>query len=74
MGSFVWEAGKRPARAGFHRKAARLSVASPGASLCSSPSQAALRAFIDRHRKPGGLVYISYNVILGRDRICPFNG
>ena len=35
-------------------------------------SKAALRAFIDRHLKPGGLVYISYNAIPGRANDLPF--
>jgi SAM-dependent methyltransferase len=35
-------------------------------SWVNEQSQAALRAFIDRHLKPGGLVYISYNAIPGR--------
>jgi SAM-dependent methyltransferase len=35
-------------------------------SWVNAESQAALRAFADRHLKPGGLVYISYNAIPGR--------
>jgi SAM-dependent methyltransferase len=41
-------------------------------SWVSPESQAALRAFIDRHLKPGGLVYISYNAIPGRATDLPF--
>jgi SAM-dependent methyltransferase len=43
-------------------------------SWVNAQSQAALRAFIDRHLKPGGLVYISYNAIPVARPICPFNG
>ena len=35
-------------------------------SWVNAQSQAALRAFADRHLKPGGLVYISYNAMPGR--------
>lgn len=35
-------------------------------------SQAALRRFIDRHLKPGGLVYLSYNAMPGWARDLPF--
>jgi SAM-dependent methyltransferase len=35
-------------------------------SWVNAQSQAALRAFVDRHLKPGGLVYISYNAMPGR--------
>ena len=41
-------------------------------SWVNAESQAALRAFIDRHLKPGGLVYISYNAIPGRATDLPF--
>jgi SAM-dependent methyltransferase len=41
-------------------------------SWVSRESQAALRGFIDRHLKPGGLVYISYNAIPGRAADLPF--
>jgi SAM-dependent methyltransferase len=40
-------------------------------SWVSRESQAALRGFIDRHLKPGGLVYISYNAIPGRATDLP---
>jgi SAM-dependent methyltransferase len=35
-------------------------------------SQRALRQFIDRHLKPGGLVYVSYNAMPGWARDLPF--
>jgi len=35
-------------------------------------SQGALRRFIDRHLKPGGLVYLSYNALPGWMRDLPF--
>jgi SAM-dependent methyltransferase len=35
-------------------------------SWVNAQSQAALRAFVDRHLKPGGLAYISYNAMPGR--------
>jgi SAM-dependent methyltransferase len=41
-------------------------------SWVNAESKAALRAFIDRHLKPGGLVYISYNAIPGRATDLPF--
>jgi len=41
-------------------------------SWVNAESKAALRAFIDRHLKPGGLVYISYNAIPGRANDLPF--
>ena len=41
-------------------------------SWVNAESQAALRAFIDRHLKPGGLVYISYNAVPGRTADHPF--
>lgn len=41
-------------------------------SWVNAESQAALRAFIDRHLKPGGLVYLSYNAIPGRASDLPF--
>jgi SAM-dependent methyltransferase len=41
-------------------------------SWVSPESQAAMRLFIDRHLKPGGLVYISYNAIPGRATDLPF--
>lgn len=37
-------------------------------------SQAALRRFIDRRLKPGGLVYLSYNAMPGWARDLPFHG
>jgi SAM-dependent methyltransferase len=40
-------------------------------SWVNAQSQAALRAFIDQHLKPGGLVYISYNAIPGRAADLP---
>jgi SAM-dependent methyltransferase len=40
-------------------------------SWVNAESKAALRAFIDRHLKPGGLVYISYNAIPGRANDLP---
>ncbi len=41
-------------------------------SWVSAESRAALRAFIDRHLRPGGLVYLSYNAIPGRAADLPF--
>jgi SAM-dependent methyltransferase len=41
-------------------------------SWVNAESQAALRAFIDRHLKPGGIVYVSYNAIPGRAADLPF--
>ena len=41
-------------------------------SWVNAESKAALRAFIDRHLKPGGLVYLSYNAIPGRANDLPF--
>jgi SAM-dependent methyltransferase len=41
-------------------------------SWVSEESRAALRAFIDRHLKPGGLVYLSYNALPGRAADLPF--
>lgn len=41
-------------------------------SWVNSESQAALRSFIDRHLKPGGLVYVSYNAVPGRMVDQPF--
>jgi SAM-dependent methyltransferase len=41
-------------------------------SWVNAESQAALRAFIDRYLKPGGLVYISYNAVPGRMADQPF--
>jgi SAM-dependent methyltransferase len=41
-------------------------------SWVNAESQAALRVFIDRHLKPGGLVYISYNAVPGRTADQPF--
>jgi SAM-dependent methyltransferase len=40
-------------------------------SWVNAETQAALRAFVDRHLKPGGLVYISYNAIPGRAADLP---
>jgi SAM-dependent methyltransferase len=37
-------------------------------------SQGALRRFIDRHLKPGGLVYLGYNAMPGWARDLPFQG
>jgi SAM-dependent methyltransferase len=41
-------------------------------SWVDAASQAALRRFIDRHLKPGGLVYVSYNAMPGWARDLPF--
>ena len=41
-------------------------------SWVSPESRAALRAFIDRHLGPGGLVYLSYNALPGRAADLPF--
>ena len=41
-------------------------------SWVDAAGQAALRGFIDRHLKPGGLVYISYNAMPGWARDLPF--
>lgn len=41
-------------------------------SWVNTESKAALRAFIDRRLKPGGLVYLSYNAIPGRAADLPF--
>jgi SAM-dependent methyltransferase len=41
-------------------------------SWVSVESRAALRAFIDRHLNPGGLVYLSYNALPGRAADLPF--
>ncbi len=41
-------------------------------SWVDADSQAALRRFIDRHLKPGGLVYISYNAMPGWLSDLPF--
>jgi SAM-dependent methyltransferase len=41
-------------------------------SWVDAESQAALRRFIDRHLKPGGLVYVSYNAMPGWTRDLPF--
>ncbi len=41
-------------------------------SWIDAAGQAALRGFIDRHLKPGGLVYISYNALPGWGRDLPF--
>ena len=41
-------------------------------SWIDAAGQAALRGFIDRHLKPGGLVYISYNAMPGWGRDLPF--
>jgi SAM-dependent methyltransferase len=40
-------------------------------SWVSAESRAALRAFIDRHLDPGGLVYLSYNAMPGRAADLP---
>jgi SAM-dependent methyltransferase len=41
-------------------------------SWVDAETQAALRRFIDRHLKPGGLVYVSYNAMPGWTRDLPF--
>jgi SAM-dependent methyltransferase len=41
-------------------------------SWIGAESQAALRRFIDRHLKSGGLVYVSYNAMPGWTRDLPF--
>jgi SAM-dependent methyltransferase len=41
-------------------------------SWVDAESQAALRRFIDRHLKPGGLVYVSYNAMPGWASDLPF--
>ena len=41
-------------------------------SWVDAVSQTALRAFIDRHLKPGGLAYLSYNAMPGWLRDLPF--
>ncbi len=41
-------------------------------SWVDAAGQAALRGFIDRHLKPGGLVYVSYNAMPGWARDLPF--
>jgi SAM-dependent methyltransferase len=41
-------------------------------SWVDAENQAALRRFIDRHLKPGGLVYVSYNAMPGWTRDLPF--
>jgi SAM-dependent methyltransferase len=41
-------------------------------SWVDAPRQAALRRFIDRRLKPGGLVYVSYNAMPGWARDQPF--
>src|SRR5262245_17240386 len=41
-------------------------------SWVDEATQAAMRRFIDRHLKPGGLVYISYNAMPGRAPDLPF--
>ena len=41
-------------------------------SWVDEPSRAALRGFVDRHLKPGGLVYVSYNAMPGWARDLPF--
>ncbi len=41
-------------------------------SWVDAASQTALRSFIDRHLKPGGLAYVSYNAMPGWLRDLPF--
>jgi len=41
-------------------------------SWVNKQGQSSLRRFIDRHLKPGGLVYVSYNAIPGRAADLPF--
>lgn len=41
-------------------------------SWIGAEGQAAVRAFVDRHIKPGGLVYISYNAVPGRVADLPY--
>ena len=41
-------------------------------SWIDTASQTALRGFIDRHLKPGGLVYVSYNAMPGWSNDLPF--
>ena len=41
-------------------------------SWVDAAGRAALRGFIDRHLKPGGLVYVSYNALPGWARDLPF--
>ncbi len=41
-------------------------------SWVDGEAQAALRRFVDRHLKPGGLVYVSYNAMPGWARDLPF--
>ena len=41
-------------------------------SWVDAENQAALRRFVDRHLKPGGLVYVSYNAMPGWARDLPF--
>ncbi len=41
-------------------------------SWVDAAGQAALRGFVDRHLKPGGLVYVSYNAMPGWGRDLPF--
>src|SRR6202043_1578613 len=43
-------------------------------SWVNQESQRALRRFIDRRLKPGGLVYLSYNAMPGWARDLPFQG
>jgi len=40
-------------------------------SWVSAESRAALRTFVDRHLRPGGLVYLSYNALPGRAADLP---
>jgi SAM-dependent methyltransferase len=43
-------------------------------SWIDAESQGALRGFIERHLKPDGLVYLSYNAMPGWARDLPFHG
>jgi SAM-dependent methyltransferase len=43
-------------------------------SWIDAASQEALRRFIERHLRPGGLVYLSYNAMPGWARDLPFHG